>query len=86
MDNPVIRVKTPLGDIVVQDKGSEDFPGVWIVLSKNGEPVNTSPILACVEYDSVVGSLHTNVYDTREDDPDDDPAGVFDHSSGEFIY
>lgn len=64
-------VHTPLGDLHVYAKhdvdNSADYPGLYVDLIAAGN--NNEELLACVEYDSSMGSLMTTVYQPGQDEP-----------------
>lgn len=63
-------VKTPLGYIMVEAKGTEDeYPGVYISLSKDGNKLNADDIIACVEYDTLTKEIKTETYEHGVEEP-----------------
>lgn len=66
-------VKTPMGYLIVEEKGAEDeYPGVYISLSNTEEPDGSlfpDNMVACVEYDSYTGEIKTESYARDRDDP-----------------
>lgn len=64
------KVKIPGGYLVVEEKGSEDeYPGVFISFLKDGKKLNSSDIIACVEYDSLTNEIKTETYRKDSDEP-----------------
>lgn len=56
-------VKTPLGYIIVEAKGTEeDYPGVYVSFSKDGSVPSPDGIIACVEYDTITEEIKTVDY------------------------
>ncbi len=61
-------IKTPAGYLVVKQKGaSDDYPGVWVMLSKDG--VEEGDFVACVEYDATNNVVQTVSYKPNNDYP-----------------
>ena len=64
------KVKIPGGYLMVETKGAQDdFPGVFVSFSENGEQYDVNNLIACVEYDSVDGEIKTETYCKDFDDP-----------------
>jgi hypothetical protein len=64
------KVKMPNGYLMVEAKGVEnEYPGVYVSFSSNGENNDVSKIIACVEYDSCTGEILTETYTKGEENP-----------------
>lgn len=64
------KVKMPNGYLMVEEKGVEDeYPGVYIIFSKDGEEYDVNNIIACVEYDSCTEEIKTETYSENCDEP-----------------
>lgn len=64
------KVKIPNGYLIVESKGTEsDYPGVFIVFSKDGTEKDMSNLVACVEYDSFSEELKTETYQKEYEEP-----------------
>ena len=62
-----LRVKTPIGDIIVYNKGGDinEFPGVYIELETlKGK----REFIGCVEYESAYNYLQTCTYQPNKDE------------------
>lgn len=66
------RVKTPVGYLMVEEKGAEnEYPGVFVSFSGDGKEYDVSEIIACVEYDTGSGEIKTETYVKDEEQPVD---------------
>ena len=64
------KVKIPNGYLMVEEKGIEDeYPGVFISFSKDGEKFGVSQMIACVEYDSCAEEIRTETYSKDNEEP-----------------
>jgi hypothetical protein len=64
------KVKTPIGYLMVEAKGTEDeYPGVFISFSKDGENYDVNNIIACIEYDSCSEEIKTETYRKDFEEP-----------------
>ena len=67
MENKTFKVKLPNGYLVCKEHGMiNDFPGVAISFSKNGE-FNWDNLIAIVEYEIVMGIIQTCAYNSNDD-------------------
>ena len=63
-------VKIPNGYLVVEKKGTEnEYPGVLVFFSKDGEHYSTDDIVACVEYDTLEEVIKTETYVKGQEEP-----------------
>lgn len=70
MEKNKFKVKTPIGYLMVEEKGAEDeYPGVFVSFSKDGQNFDVSQMIACVEYDSCSEEIRTEVYRKDYDEP-----------------
>ena len=64
------KVKIPGGYLMVEEKGAEnDFPGVFVSFSENGEQYDVNNLIACVEYDPCDKEIQTETYCKNFDEP-----------------
>lgn len=64
------KVKIPGGYLIVEEKGAEnEYPGVFISFSKNGNECDKNYMVTCVEYDSCAEELRTVTYCDEHDEP-----------------
>lgn len=64
------RVKTPIGYLMVEEKGiEEEYPGVFISFSKDGKEYDVNNIIACVEYDTCSEEIKTETYRKGFEEP-----------------
>lgn len=64
------KVKTPVGYIMVEAKGAEDeYPGVYISFSEDGERYDVSNMIACVEFVTDDNEITTETYQYGEENP-----------------
>lgn len=64
------KVKTPIGYLMVEAKGVEDeYPGIFISFSKDGNKYDVSQIIACVEYDTCSEEIKTECYRKDFEEP-----------------
>lgn len=64
------KVKIPNGYLMVEEKGAEDeYPGVFISFSEDGEEFDVSKIIACVEYCNVDKEIKTETYSEGNNEP-----------------
>ena len=76
------KVKIPNGYLMVEEKGAEDeYAGVYISFSKDGEEYDVSNIIACVEYDNVDREIKTETYSKGCEEP----SHIICHSDGRNI-
>lgn len=69
-ENKKFKVKTPVGYLVVEAKGTEDeYPGVFVGFSEDGEKLDVSQMVACVEFDSCAEEIRTEVYKEGYEEP-----------------
>lgn len=74
-----IVVKIPTGFIVVEAKGTGDYPGVYVSFSKDGTEVYAEDMLSCTEYDEVKHKLMTRSYN----DVNEEPIAIVYHAQGD---
>lgn len=64
------KVKIPGGYLMVEEKGAEnDFPGVFVSFSENGEQYDVNNLITCVECDSCDKEIKTETYCKNFDEP-----------------
>ena len=64
------KVKTPIGYLMVEAKGAEDeYPGVFISFSEDGNNYDVNQMIACVEYITGENEIVTENYHRDYDEP-----------------
>ena len=64
------KVQTPIGYLMVEAKGAKDeYPGVFISFSEDGNEYDLSQMIACVEYDTGSEEIKTECYRKDYDEP-----------------
>lgn len=72
MKNQIMKIKTPVGYIVVLEKGTEEeYPGVYVCHSPDGESFDCQydGLIACVDYDAETGRFLTETYSESDENP-----------------
>lgn len=64
------KVRIPSGYLMVEEKGTlDEYPGVYVMYSKDGKTFDASQMVVCAEYDTGAGSILETTYVEGRDEP-----------------